>query len=180
MQTRRDFFKSISGVFLGAAAVSIPSVPWGLSLLEGPPMKSGTAIAAIHQREGVVLQFHELTRWLHDCILEDITWPTEVVGDSKIGMGAMKGLFGIDLDLKDAILRDLSDEEIINQYVLPMKELMVNELKYYRPARFGKLYLPSSVDMACVSADERFALRGVRAYDIRDDSYKTRFETLFG
>lgn len=164
MQDRRDFFKSIAGLF--AVAALDPKA------LLAPPPKSGAAIAAMSkaatiQHDRQRHDFAKLTRFMHEELIKHLPGGYPDVSSGRQGLSPdFPHQFGIDLDLRFREMQGLSDAAITDRYVLPAMTRMANEIKCLNAAKFAELPLPMGIDAACRVSGNGVSLRGLRAFTI--------------
>ena len=164
---RRDFFKSIAGIFGVAAVAGLPIEAVAEALAPAPVLP-------------IPRQFQELTRFMHQELVRKLRtcgWAFPEVSQVELSKVHFRH-FGIDLALKSDELQTRTDEFIKKVYIDPPVAVMVNEIDLMKPRQFYKLPFPSGVDMACVVEGGGLALRGIRDYDIQERQYVTRFDVL--
>jgi hypothetical protein len=184
MQHRRDFFKSIAGLF--AVAAVDPSLF----------LKSGPDAAARVVAPTILDQFTMLTHYMHRELVNQLAGCNFQEPDGERKMGTeFPYQYGIDLDLSLDSIDNLPDEAIRQRYVLPAMTRMANEIIAKKATRFARLQLPPDRDVqSCLVVRDAVALRGIRGYQMPfgytheetgeeiwcDGGWIHRFDVLFG
>ena len=172
MMERRDFFKSIAGLF-AVAAIDPASLlkPQARDLLE---MARASSLPLSFQT-----QLHMLTHYMHKELVAVLPGFPEI-GDTR---GAKLGdefnkLLGIHFcpEVKDL---HQDDEFMRLAYVQPMVRTLEREIRRSQAVRFGKLPHPYGVDISAIISGQGISLRGIRAFDIVNYRFICRFDTLF-
>ena len=177
---RRDFFKSIAGLFAVAAADPIKALEGSLYTRADMDLPIlSPAKASELQRD-----FTKLTQFMLAELRKQLpgAYPT-VAPAQKVGP-EFPYHFGVDLQLVEENIASMTDEMITERYVLPITALMANEIKFNKAARFADLPLPYvGIDAACRVHGDGISLRGLRAFTFGDDEtpphYIHRFDVLF-
>ena len=185
---RRDFFKSIAGLFAVAAIAPAALLSDEGSFYSNRPDANLAMIPKATKSD-----FVKLTQFMHGELLKQLPggYPDVPTGGQKMSPD-FPYQFGIDLDLQFDQVQKLSDDQITERYVLPAMTCMANEIKFKRAVKFAELPLPHGLDGACRVQGDGISLRGLRAFCLTDGyeneqgewitqlpHYVHRFDVLF-
>lgn len=175
-QPRRDFFRSIAGLFTVAA-----TTPFELMGRE----QVFTGLSAADTPLPIATQMEMLTRLLHSKIEKRLTWPTEVIDGVKLGSYGLTSQYGVDLAMDPELMWRLPAGDIETRFINPTAACLADELVVRHATKFGRLVTGGlGIDGSAAVETDRLYLRGLRAFVLDDGTGRepywcTRFDVLF-
>lgn len=164
---RRGFFQSIAGLFVVGAVFPAVST-W----------KTGVDQVA----ESAQSKLERLTRYMHEELRSQIggRWPMVPEHPHLVyAHQANAECAGIDMILNAEELENLPDETIRQRYVVPAMRVLGQQIREKGARQFYRLDIPGGVDSGCLVTEKGISLRGLRAFDLRENRWVTRFDVLF-